>query len=244
MKPNEPVSRRRAAFTLIELLVVIAIIALLAALLLPALARAKAAGVSAQCKSNLHQIGLATSLYVADFQRFPKWFSSSSYNGVVQQYWDGTVLPQASNNRRLFACPANKTAAPWTNSAYLNSSYDYNLAGTAAYNTYPTPTLGLDDGTVKGLSEPKVKVPCDMIAVADANPGSGTGGDHDADDLSPANLLSELTPARHNNGANIVFCDAHVEYGKLVAWLQRSDRARRRWNNDNQAHVETWGYDP
>jgi prepilin-type N-terminal cleavage/methylation domain-containing protein len=180
VKPNEPVSRRRAAFTLIELLVVIAIIALLAALLLPALARAKAAGVSAQCKSNLHQIGLATSLYVADFQRFPKWFSSSSYNGVVQQYWDGTVLPQASNNRRLFACPANKTAAPWTNSAYLNSSYDYNLAGTAAYNTYPTPTLGLDDGTVKGLSEPKVKVPCDMIAVADANPGSGTGGDHDA----------------------------------------------------------------
>jgi hypothetical protein len=35
-----------------------------------------------------------------------------------------------------------------------------------------------------------------------------------------------------------------VEYAKLAVWLQRSDRARRRWNNDNQPHAETWGFDP
>jgi len=242
VKPNGPGNERRVAFTLIELLVVIAIIVLLAAMLLPALARAKAAGLSASCKSNLHQIGLATSMYATDYQSYPLWTSTSVFG---QQYWDGSILSLASNNRRLFACPANKTAPPWTNSLYPNSSYDYNLAGTTRYyNPFVPPALGLDGGNAKGLPENRVKVPSDMIAVSDATAGSGSGGDHDADDLNQVNLLWELTPARHNNGANIVFCDAHVEYGKLAVWLQPSDRARRRWNNDNQPHMETWGFDP
>src|SRR5262247_2953584 len=67
--------RSARAFTLIELLVVIAIIATLAALLLPALARAKDASHTVYCRNNVQQLNLALKLYVEDFGRYPKGIS-------------------------------------------------------------------------------------------------------------------------------------------------------------------------
>jgi len=72
-----------AGFTLIELLVVIAIIAILAAMLLPALAKAKERANIAQCLSNIRQVGMASSLYLLDFNdRYPP---KTAKNGVTTQ---------------------------------------------------------------------------------------------------------------------------------------------------------------
>jgi len=236
----------RTAFTLIELLVVIAIIAILAAMLLPVLSRAKAAGQSAACKSNLRQIGIGLNLYLSDFQKYPLWLTT----GATAHYWDADILPFAANNRGVFRCAANQNAPAWTNNLVTpqpNSSYDYNMAGSGRFTLPATaPGLGLDGGATYAR-ENQIKAPSDMIAVMDStNTASYSGHDDDADDFTlPVNLLAEVVLAsRHNAGANAVFCDGHVEYGKLTAWKNRTDQARRRWNKDNQSHPETWGNNP
>jgi prepilin-type processing-associated H-X9-DG protein len=82
-----------------------------------------------------------------------------------------------------------------------------------------------------------------MIAVTDIQMQTGNR-DMDLDDIFPINLLEEMRPARHNQGANATFCDGHVEFGKLTVWLQKSDRSRQRWNNDHRSHPETWSNNP
>ena len=244
--------RLQTAFTLIELLVVIAIIAILASMLLPALSKAKAAGLSAACKSNLHQIGIALKLYTDEFKNYPL-AATFEAAPVVKNYvlWDTKLLPLVSGNRDVFACPANNSASKWTNSVGWptpNYSYGYNMVGTGRYPGAGA-SLGLDGGfssrttSTVYLSEHQVTTPSDMIAVADVKMHTG-GDDFDLDDIFPINLLAELSPARHNQGANTVFCDGHVEYGKLTAWLQRSDLRKQRWNNDHEPHRETWSNNP
>ncbi len=123
-------------FTLIELLIVIAIIAILVALLMPALGRAKTSAKQAVCSSNLKQIGLAFDMYLADYDNVylcaqdPVETSASTGQKIwlwMGRGWRGFIKPYLDNlNGRttVLACPQDVTAID----LYESTSYGYSMA--------------------------------------------------------------------------------------------------------------------
>jgi len=109
--------KTKRAFTLIELLVVIAIIAILAALLLPALAKAKGKARQTQCLGNMKQIGIALVLYENDFEKYPPKASQvPDFMNKRNSYWRNNCLyaiapylqRQDRPSTEVYSCPDAK----------------------------------------------------------------------------------------------------------------------------------------
>ena len=146
--------RGQKGFTLIELLVVIAIIAILAAMLLPALANAKEKGKQAYCINSLHQLDIVFHMYEDDNEDWlhhttngnppnhGKWYMNPRMRATRklisdpnsgEAYWGLAYYKYASGSTRLWRCPAAKTSDEWREDGlkygadfWLDASYGIN----------------------------------------------------------------------------------------------------------------------
>jgi prepilin-type N-terminal cleavage/methylation domain-containing protein len=121
------VARARKAFTLVELLVVIAIIAILASLLLPALARAKAKARRIHCVSNLKQLTASMHLYITDYGKYP-WRVPIAEGGSQRRtnvFRSFLVMSNEVVTPKLLICPSDtrRAAENWAALAETNVSY-------------------------------------------------------------------------------------------------------------------------
>ena len=204
-----PSRRRRPfeqGFTLIELLVVIAIIAILAALILPSLSRAKEQALITVCKSNCRQFSIAIGNYISDFQAFPYWSYGISNPGLIDpnetnHYWQDLILPYSGARwdtevsagkgkfkSDLWVCPSYARLEPLhSDSSWVYShnfgSYGYNTRG--VWGGAPSPTClglgGVDDSSRKlkpPVRESELVKPSLMIMLTDG-PLAPTVDGHD-----------------------------------------------------------------
>lgn len=215
------------AFTLIELLVVIAIIAILAAMLLPSLSRAKGSGRQTSCLNNQRQLQTGWLMYVDDFNNTmplnDQQQTSYSYNASTTNSWvvgdatysadlsyikHGTIYPYVSAPG-VYHCPSDTSTV--TNGVLRNRSYSVNFYLNGGLDTNYTDNL--PDGALSSAVTryTDVTVPASVFAFLDENPYTIEDGVYLLF-LAPAETWQNAPSDRHDQGMNLSFCDGHCEH--------------------------------
>ncbi|MCC7517883.1 MAG: DUF1559 domain-containing protein [Verrucomicrobiae bacterium] len=211
----------RDSFTLIELLVVVAIIAILAALLLPALRNARDAARSAQCISNLRQIGVAGLMYADESGgRFSYRWTQYATDNPVNQYWTGRLysylnlgkfatVSDTDKIKPVFRCPGQPKA---TNLGGLDTLYGFNSFLGASWPSDPAnPRYFEIPIPLSAVLRPAATV---LFVDAGRDPS-------DRPYYVPGSPTNQ-TGYYHRNRANVFFVDGHAASHKIEELSQSS----------------------